>query len=125
MIKLKIPNVLRAVSDSFEGKTNLENENRFVCFFGSFLMITGSIASFLSLYFILNEDISQIWLNCTIMLIMAISLIVVSRIIKNEIIKTYLLEEGHMENELIKYGSVINAKTTISFSIFIRINSTR
>ena len=72
------------------GKDDFKNENRLACRFGSLLMITGAIASFISLYFILNEDFGDVWPASFAMLAMGITLIVILKLFKNNSIIMHL-----------------------------------
>lgn len=48
------------ISESNDEKTSLENENKFFSVIVSITMLVGSVASFLTRYYMLNEDIYSV-----------------------------------------------------------------
>ncbi|MDD5018002.1 MAG: diguanylate cyclase [Eubacteriales bacterium] len=108
-------------SNTFDKNENLKSENRLACIFGSLLMITGSIASFISLYYIMHENISDTWPGSLIMFIMGIALIIILRLLKNENTKMHLFAAifaAYLILVVLQYYSYIGpAVWTISLTI--------
>lgn len=87
----KLNTVLNDFYTAPEGSTSLENENYLVCFFGSILMLVGSICSFLSLHYFMNIDIAEIWFSSLVMFIMGIMVVLIPSVLKNEVVKSFVV----------------------------------
>lgn len=114
----KIINFFSIISESTDEKTSLENENKLFGVIVSISMLIGSIASFLTLYYMLHENIKSVAFGSIILFGFAILFIGFSRI-KNEIVKMFIysiLVSAILVFSYIQFYHVIGpAVWTISF----------
>jgi len=89
MILKKIAYYFNQISESMDAEVALKNENQFFSVLASITMYVGSIASFLTLYFVNHEELWFVFKGSFILFLFATSFIVFSHL-KNEKLKMYV-----------------------------------
>ena len=122
MIAGKISRFFNSISESIDEASSLQNENKFFAIVMSLAMLTGAVASFLTLFYLLHIDFRPVVFGSSGLFVLAMLFLVFSPI-KNEVAKMYLysmLVSAILVFCFFEYYQVIGpAVWTISFLLVI------